>query len=99
MKGIFNLLLLTIMTNNLFAQTENYKIAINNFKENFNTEKYNEIFNSFDSEMQKALPIDKTNQFLIGLKSQVGNIENTEFIKFENGTNASFKTKFDRGSK
>ncbi|MEO0037517.1 MAG: hypothetical protein RIQ59_728 [Bacteroidota bacterium] len=95
MKGIFNLLLLTIMTNNLFAQTENYKIAINNFKENFNTEKYNEIFNSFDSEMQKALPIDKTNQFLIGLKSQVGNIENTEFIKFENGTNASFKTKFD----
>jgi CubicO group peptidase (beta-lactamase class C family) len=83
------------MTNNLFAQTENYKIAINNFKENFNTEKYNEIFNSFDSEMQKALPIDKTNQFLIGLKSQVGNIENTEFIKYEKGTYASFKTKFE----
>jgi CubicO group peptidase (beta-lactamase class C family) len=95
MKRPFYFLLFIIMTNNLFAQTENYKIAINNFKENFNTEKYNEIFNSFDSEMQKALPIDKTNQFLIGLKSQVGNIENIEFIKYEKGTYASFKTKFE----
>jgi CubicO group peptidase (beta-lactamase class C family) len=83
------------MTNNLFAQTESYKVAINNFKENFNTGKYNEIFNSFDSVMQKALPIDKTNQFLINLKSQVGNIENTEFIKYKKNTYAVFKTKFE----
>lgn len=95
MKRLFYLALLIIMTNNLFAQTESYKVAINNFKENFNTDKYNEIFNSFDSAMQKALPIDKTNQFLIDLKAQVGNIENIEFIKYQKNTYAVFKTKFE----
>ncbi len=94
MKKLFYFLLLIIITNNLFAQTENYKVAINNFKDNFNSEKYNEIFNSFESEMQKALPFDKTKQFLIGLKSQVGNIENTEFIKYQKNTYVVFKTKF-----
>lgn len=61
----------------MFAQTDNYKIAIDNFQTNYNAEKYEDIFNSFSSEMKQALPIEKTKQFLTGLKSQVGLIFTT----------------------
>ncbi len=84
------------MTNVMFAQTDNYKIAIDNFQSNYNAEKYEDIFNSFSSEMKQALPIDKTKQFLIGLKSQVGKIEKTEFISYQQGTYAIYKTNFEK---
>lgn len=84
------------MTNVMFAQTDNYKIAIDNFQTNYNAEKYEDIFNSFSSEMKQALPIEKTKQFLIGLKSQVGKIEKTEFVSYQQGTYAMYKTNFDK---
>ncbi len=84
------------MTNVLFAQTDNYKNAIDNFQSNYNAEKYEDIFNSFSLEMKQALPIDKTNQFLTGLKSQVGKIEKTEFVSYQQGTYATYKTNFEK---
>lgn len=84
------------MTNLLFAQTENYKTAIDNFESNYNTEKYNKIFNTFSSEMKQALPLEQTVEFLKGLKNQVGKIENKEFITYQQGTYAMYKTKFER---
>lgn len=84
------------MTNVMFAQTDNYKIAIDNFQTNYNAEKYEDIFNSFSSEMKQALPIEKTKQFLIGLKSQVGKIEKTEFVSYQQGTYAMYKTNFEK---
>lgn len=84
------------MTNFLFAQTENYSIAIDNFQTNYNAEKYDEIFDSFSSEMMKALPLENTRQFLLGLKNQAGKIENKEFINYQNGAYANYKTNFER---
>lgn len=84
------------MTNLLFAQTENYKIAIDNFQSNYNAEKYDEIFNAFSSEMKQALPLEKTKEFLTGLKNQFGRIESKEFISCEQGTYATYKTKFEK---
>jgi murein DD-endopeptidase MepM/ murein hydrolase activator NlpD len=46
--------------------------------------------------MKSALPIEKTTDFLKGLKTQAGKIEKREFIKYENGTYASYKTNFER---
>lgn len=46
--------------------------------------------------MKKALPIDKTNQFLIGLKSQVGKIEKTEIVTYQQVTYAMYKTTFEK---
>jgi len=46
--------------------------------------------------MKTALPLEKTKQFFTNLKSQVGKITNKEFIKSENGTDAIFKTQFER---
>lgn len=96
MKRLFSLLILIFASNLLFAQSESYKIAIENFQANYNTEKYNEIFNTFSPEMKQSLPIENTKQFLMGLKSQVGKIESKEFISYHQGTYASFKTSFEK---
>lgn len=96
MKRLFSFLVTILMTNILFAQTENYNIAFDNFQTNYNAEKFDEIFNSFSSEMKLALPLENTKQFLIGLKTQVGKIESKEFIKYEQETYATYKTKFEK---
>lgn len=90
------ILILTLTANLLFAQTDNYKTAIDNFQVNYNAEKYDEIFNNFSSEMKQALPVEKTKEFLTGLKNQVGKIENKEFISYQQGTYATYKTKFEK---
>lgn len=91
-------LIMIFMTGLAFSQTENHKVAIDNFQMNYNAEKYDEIFNSFSSEMKQALPISKTQQFLVGLKKQVGKIENTEFVGYRQGTYAIYKTVFERAT-
>lgn len=83
-------------TNLLFAQTDNYKTAIDNFQKNYNTEKYADIFNNFSPEMKQALPIDETKQFLTGLKTQAGKIENKEFVSYQQGTYVIYKTNFEK---
>lgn len=80
----------------LFAQTENYKTAINNFQASYNAEKYEDIFNSFSPEMKQDLPLEKTKQFLNDLKSQAGKIESKEFIRYHQDTYAAYKTKFEK---
>ncbi|MFH1119694.1 MAG: serine hydrolase [Bacteroidota bacterium] len=96
MKRLLPFFILLLLTNLLFAQTENYKIAIENFQSSYNDEKYDEIFYSFSQEMKKALPIEKIKQFLISLKSQEGNIESMEFIGYQQETYAIYKTKFEK---
>ena len=46
--------------------------------------------------MKSFLPIEKTTDFINGLKTQAGKIEKREFTKYENGTYASYKTNFER---
>ncbi|RZK04288.1 MAG: DUF3887 domain-containing protein [Flavobacterium sp.] len=96
MKKLLCLLVALIITNSIFAQPENYKTAITNFKANYNAEKYEEIFNSFSREMKQALPIEKTKAFLVSLKNQSGKIENMEFMNYRQGTYANYKTKFEK---
>ncbi|UFH32061.1 serine hydrolase [Chryseobacterium sp. C-71] len=96
MKKIFALLFAILMANQIFAQTENYKATVDQFQTKYNSGKYDEIFNSFSTEMKQALPLESTKEFLTSLKSQVGKIENKEFVKYEKETYASYKTKFEK---
>lgn len=98
MKNII-LIVLTLIVNVSFGQkTEkaNNKIITEKFVEYYNNDNYNGIFSMFSNVMKEALPINKATEFLKSLKSQAGNITNREFIKYENGTYASYKTKFER---
>jgi CubicO group peptidase (beta-lactamase class C family) len=97
MKNIL-LIILTLIVNISFAQTEKTenKIVAEKFVKNYNNNDYEAIFSMFAEVMQNALPIDKTTEFLSGLKAQAGNITNREFVKYENGSFASYKTIFER---
>jgi murein DD-endopeptidase MepM/ murein hydrolase activator NlpD len=84
--------------NNLFAQTEkaNYKKAADKFELYYNQENYDSIFSMFSTQMQQALPIDKTKAFLQNLKAGAGQITKRQFLKYENGSYASYKTAFEK---
>lgn len=95
MKKILLILVLICMSNSIYSQTENYKIAFDTFKTNYNNENYDEIFAQFSSDMQESLPIENTKQFLAGLKNQVGKIIDMKFVGDESGTGAIYKTQFE----
>ncbi|SVB36864.1 uncharacterized protein METZ01_LOCUS189718 [marine metagenome] len=78
------------------TERKDNKVVTEKFVRNYNDDDYNGIFSMFADVMKEALPLDKTTEFLKGLKFQAGNISNREFIKYENGTYASYKTTFER---
>jgi CubicO group peptidase (beta-lactamase class C family) len=96
MKKIF-LLLLTFWISNLsIAQDDPYSRAANFFLLNFNTGKYDLIFESFSQEMKKAVPLENTKQFLTDVRNQAGKIDGLEFLNFQQGTYAAYKTSFEK---
>lgn len=98
MTKIITFLLATLFVTISFGQNEklNNKTAADNFEKNYNANNFDAIFSMFGSDMQNALPLDKTKEFLTGLNSQAGKITKRQFVKYENGTYASYKTKFER---
>lgn len=98
MRNILSTLVLTFFMSNIFGQTEKatYKTVAGNFETQYNESHYDSIFAMFSPEMQNALPLDKTRDFLTDLKSQAGQITKRQFVKFVNGTYASYKTNFER---
>ncbi len=89
---------LTFFMTNLFGQTEksSYKTIADNFEMFYNLNKTDSIFAMFSVEMQKALPINKTIEFITGLNLQVGKITKRQFVKY-NSSYASYKTNFEKG--
>jgi len=96
-KILLTLILLPIFT---FGQTEkeNYKKVSAQFEELYNTAEYEKIFEMFADEMKAALPLEQTKAFFEGLDAQAGKITSREFDKYEMGTYASYKTKFERAT-
>jgi len=98
MKNI-QFIVMTLMTTVSFGQTEKMEneTLTKVFIEHYNKDAYELIFSMFSTEMQAALPLEKTTGFLKGLKAQAGKIIDHEFVKYENGTFAFYKTTFERG--
>ncbi|MEO7988702.1 MAG: DUF3887 domain-containing protein [Chryseolinea sp.] len=98
MKNLITIALLTLIVNLVSAQSEKdtYKPVAAEFEKNYNAENFDAIFAMFSTDMQKALPLDKTKGFLAGLKAQAGKITKREFVTYEQ-TYASYKTNFERG--
>jgi murein DD-endopeptidase MepM/ murein hydrolase activator NlpD len=97
MKKTLITILLSTFINIAFGQTEKIdsKTVADSFESNYNTDNFDAIFSSFSTEMQNALPLDKTKEFLTGLKTQAGKITKRQFVKYEQ-TYASYKTNFER---
>jgi CubicO group peptidase (beta-lactamase class C family) len=96
MKKATIILILTFMANFVYSQNDRQHEVFKIFKAHYNAGNFENIFNSFSTEMQTALPIEKTKQFLSGLKLQAGNIKEEIFLSFENQTFAVYKTTFEK---
>ena len=97
MRKIFLILTLIFIVSNNYGQIEKvtYKTIADKFETYYNIEKYDSIFAMFSTEMKNALPLDKTNEFFTGLKTQAGKITKRQFIKYQ-ATYATYKTNFER---
>ena len=97
MKKIITIIILILVTNVTFAQkeTSNSKILADEFEQNYNTGDYEAIFLSFSTDMKNAVPFATLTQFLTNLKLEAGNIINRKFVKYETGSVALYKTKFE----
>lgn len=82
-----------------FAQAEKYedRAIAEKFKNFNNAGQTDSIYQLFSAEMQQALPANKANEFLSGLKAQAGSIQKMDFYRYD-GPYASYKTKFDKGT-
>ena len=99
MKKLFTMLLLAlIFPCVIFAQTEpaSYKQTVKQFTGSYNNADANAIFSMFDAKMQTALPLEKTQQVVMQLKAQLGEIKSTEFKSY-NAMFAVYKTTFTNG--
>ncbi len=81
----------------VFSQPEKaaYKAVADSFEQRYNRGDYAAIFASFGPEMQKALPLEQTEEFLAGLMQQAGRIEQRNFSWYEQSY-ACYKTRFER---
>ena len=76
-----------IFSNQLMAQTERPadKLAVNQFQQKYNDNDYEGIFAMFDADMQKAVPLKETKEFLTAMKSNAGKIKQTSFQSYKQG--------------
>ena len=77
-------------------EKESYKAVSADFERFYNLEDSKAIFNLFSSEMKAALPINQTKEFVDALTRDFGKIKTREFIGYENGSYAAYKTQFDK---
>ncbi|PWK20836.1 M23 family metallopeptidase [Xanthomarina spongicola] len=94
-KGLFILFLLTSVVS--FSQEkETYKKVVSEFQSFYNEGNYNAIYNMFNYNMKKALPLDKTQAFFADLNSKLGKISQVEFSKLKDDAHI-YKTAFALG--
>lgn len=100
MKKTFLIIAITFLHNLSFGQTEslNSKKVAEQFETFYNQNDYKNIFEMFSAETQKALPLEKITNFLSGLTSQAGKINKREFVKYQKGTFALYKTDFEKAT-
>lgn len=96
MKPLLVIFSLILFAKNGMSQAEKatYKSVADSFQTHYNSDNFDAIFSSFSPDMQKALPIGQTKDFLTGLKLQAGKITKREFVRYEQ-TYASYKTNFE----
>lgn len=88
-------LLISFCALSAFAQeSAASKSVADAFERTYNKDQYDSVFAMFSPEMKKALPLDKTREFLTGLKSQVGSITKKQFTSYQNSY-AVYKTSFE----
>ncbi len=90
------ILLVFVLTNSVFSQSEECQKIFDQFIIDYNSQAYQSIFERFSLSMQEALPVEKTQQFFGGLYAQAGTINASDFLKMDDENTAVYKTTFER---
>jgi pimeloyl-ACP methyl ester carboxylesterase len=98
-KKIAFLIVTLLLTARSFAQAEplKYKAAVTFFETYYNSNLPDSIFSSFSPELKAALPQEKFNTTTTQLKSQIGSLLKTEFVKY-NQSLAIYKATFQNAT-
>ena len=82
-KFIFCVTLLSCAVK-IWAQAEptSYHIAVNKFKTFYNSNQPDSVYGMFSPDMKQALPLDVFKTTTTQLKAQLGNLNKTEFVKY-----------------
>jgi pimeloyl-ACP methyl ester carboxylesterase len=85
MKKVSFLILIICFATKLIAQPApaNYILALNKFKQLYNNNQPDSIYSMFSPEMKAALSADNFRSTTLQLKSQLGNLAETDFVKYE----------------
>ncbi|WPU95468.1 alpha/beta hydrolase [Mucilaginibacter sabulilitoris] len=85
MKKLSLFILTICFATKINAQSEpaNYITALNKFKQLYNNNQPDSIYNMFSPEMKAALPADNFKSTTIQLKEQLGNLVDADFMKYE----------------
>ena len=75
----------------------NYAIALSKFKRLYNAGQPDSIFNMFSTEMKAALPAEQFKTTTQQLRSQIGNLTDADFVKYD-APLASYKATFQKGT-
>lgn len=98
MKSLLTIILLAV-TLAVHAQEESEisRSLYQKFEKAYNAGDSKPIYDLFDENMKAALPHEKTQGVIDGLKAQVGNITDVEFSGYK-GTASQYLVKFERGA-
>jgi len=96
MKSISYILLFLLPIIGIGQETTAAKKSANNFKNYYNENKTQALYDSMDTIMRSHLPVPKIEEFFGALKGQFGAITNQEFIK-NIDNNFYYKTTFEKG--
>jgi len=96
MRKLYGVILILIFAVKAMAQTapDNYTVAVNKFKQYYNNNQPDSIFNMFSPELKASLPADKWNATTTQLRAQLGSLVKTDFEKFTTPT-ATYKATFN----
>jgi len=98
MKRILSSLLTLLFVSVAAAQTKNASIELiaAQFQNNYNEGTYESLFNLFNTDMQKSLPLPKAIVFFNGLKQGAGLIKTMKFAKLQGSTYSRYITQFEK---
>ncbi|WP_461451046.1 serine aminopeptidase domain-containing protein [Mucilaginibacter sp.] len=84
MRKFTFLILILFCAVTIFAQPEplNYGVAVNKFKNFYNADKPDSVFDMFSGNLKIALPLNQFKTTTTQLKAQLGTLNKTEFVKY-----------------
>jgi pimeloyl-ACP methyl ester carboxylesterase len=98
MKRFFGVVIALFFAAGVFAQTQQagYTAVVNKFKQYYNSNQPDSVFKMFSPEMKASLPLDKWITTTTQIKSQLGNLVQTEVSEFAPPI-AIYKASFEKG--